>query len=413
MEKTSYSRTEISNDVLMPKAEQQNNRCMEREVWVDWLRVLACLLVMVVHSSEPFYLDGYDTLIPTDADLIWASAIDSASRMSVPLFVIASSYLLFPLRYSSGEFFKRRTVRILIPFVIWSVVYAVSYGDPVVNLSSLLLNFNFTASHLWFVYMLAGIYILMPMLSPWAKDVSKKELKVYLAIWLLTTILPLIRDMMTLGNVSYIIGPTFIPRQADYPLWGECSWNPNGTFYYISGCIGYLLAGLYFRRFVADMCWKKVLIVSLPLLFIGFAIIEGGFVMKALSMSNGVFPIHGNWANTIWMETTWHNESLGVALMTLGAVALLIKIKADGMIYQRLIVPISKASYGMYLMHLMLLPVVSNILRQALGIGTDGLLGFMSTPTIILATAVITFVLTAFVSVIIQHIPKIGKYIVG
>ena len=50
MEKTSYSRTEISNDVLMPKAEQQNNRCMEREVWVDWLRVLACLLVMVVHS---------------------------------------------------------------------------------------------------------------------------------------------------------------------------------------------------------------------------------------------------------------------------------------------------------------------------------------------------------------------------
>ena len=92
------------------------------------------------------------------------------------------------------------------------------------------------------------------------------------------------------------------------------------------------------------MCWKKVLIVSLPLLFIGFAIIEGGFVMKALSMSNGVFPIHGNWANTIWMETTWHNESLGVALMTLGAVVLLKKIQADGMIYQRLIVPISKAS---------------------------------------------------------------------
>jgi Uncharacterized protein conserved in bacteria len=108
--------------MMKTKAEQQNNRCMEREVWVDWLRVLACLLVMVVHSSEPFYLDGYDTLIPTDADLIWASAIDSASRMSVPLFVIASSYLLFPLRYSSGEFFKRRTVRILIPFVIQVIV---------------------------------------------------------------------------------------------------------------------------------------------------------------------------------------------------------------------------------------------------------------------------------------------------
>ena len=39
----------------------------QREVWVDWLRVFACLLVMVVHSSEPFYLNGYDTMILTDA----------------------------------------------------------------------------------------------------------------------------------------------------------------------------------------------------------------------------------------------------------------------------------------------------------------------------------------------------------
>ena len=393
--------------------ERQNDKCIKREVWVDWLRVFACLLVMVVHSSEPFYLDGYDTLILTDADLIWASAIDSAARMSVPLFVIASSYLLFPLRYSSGEFFKRRAVRILIPFVVWSVVYALCYGDPLTNLSTLLLNFNFTASHLWFVYMLVGIYILMPILSPWAKDVSKKELKVYLALWLLTTIIPLIRDIMTLGNVSFIMGPSFIPRQADYPLWGECSWNPNGTFYYISGCIGSLLAGLYFRRFVGDMKWKKVLIVSLPLLLIGFGVIEGGFVLKALSKSEGIFPIRGDWGNTIWMETTWHNETLGVALMTLGTVVLLKKIKADGMFYQKLIVPISKASYGMYLMHLMLLPVVSNALRHVLGIGEEGLLGFMTTPTIILLTALVTFILTAFVSIVIQHIPKIGKYIVG
>lgn len=393
--------------------ERQNDKCIKREVWVDWLRVFACLLVMVVHSSEPFYLDGYDTLILTDVDLIWASAIDSAARMSVPLFVIASSYLLFPLRYSSGEFFKRRAVRILIPFVVWSVVYALCYGDPLTNLSTLLLNFNFTASHLWFVYMLVGIYILMPILSPWAKDVSKKELKVYLALWLLTTIIPLIRDIMTLGNVSFIMGPSFIPRQADYPLWGECSWNPNGTFYYISGCIGYLLAGLYFRRFVGDMKWKKVLIVSLPLLLIGFGVIEGGFVLKALSKSEGIFPIRGDWGNTIWMETTWHNETLGVALMTLGTVVLLKKIKTDGMFYQKMIVPISKASYGMYLMHLMLLPVVSNALRHVLGIGEEGLLGFMTTPTIILLTALVTFILTAFVSIVIQHIPKIGKYIVG
>ena len=120
---------------------QQTDRNAEREAWVDWLRVLACLLVMVVHSSEPFYLDGYDTLILTDADLIWASAIDSASRMSVPLFVIASSYLLFPLRYSVGEFFRRRAVRILIPFFIWSNGYRETFG--VSTLGQLDLRYGF------------------------------------------------------------------------------------------------------------------------------------------------------------------------------------------------------------------------------------------------------------------------------
>lgn len=377
----------------------------KREIWVDWLRVLACLLVMVVHSAEPFYLNGYDTLILSKSDLIWTSAIDSAARMSVPLFVIASSYLLFPLRYSAGEFARKRAVRILIPFIIWSIAYALFSDAPAANLKSLLLNFNFTASHLWFIYMLLGIYIMMPLLSPWAKDVGRKELKVYLAIWLFTTTLPLIRDIMTSGNVRYIIGPTFIPRQADYPLWGECSWNPNGTFYYISGMIGYLLAGLYFRRFTADMSRKRAIAIALPLLIIGFAIIDGGFVLKALHKADGIFPLRGDWGSTIWMETTWHNETLGVALMTLGTVTLLKQIRSDGtgLIYRKLIVPISKASYGMYLMHLMLLPIISGSLRQT----------SLPTPVIILTTAAITFLITAIVSIIIQRIPKIGKYIVG
>ena len=30
----------------------------KREIWIDWLRVIACFLVMVTHSCEPFYLGG-------------------------------------------------------------------------------------------------------------------------------------------------------------------------------------------------------------------------------------------------------------------------------------------------------------------------------------------------------------------
>lgn len=136
----------------------------ERIVWIDWLRVTACFLVMVVHSSEPFYLNGYDPLILTPADLFWVSLLDSASRMAVPLFIIASSCLLFPLSYTAGEFWRRRARRLLVPFILWSLVYALAWGNPVSNLKDLMLNFNFSAGHLWFVYMLVGLYLIMPLL---------------------------------------------------------------------------------------------------------------------------------------------------------------------------------------------------------------------------------------------------------
>lgn len=374
----------------------------KREIWVDWLRVLACFLVMVVHSSEPFYLNGYDTFVLSRSDLMWASFIDSFSRMSVPLFVIASAYLLFPLRCSAGEFLRKRASRILIPFAIWSVIYAVSFGNAWSNLSSLLLNFNFTASHLWFIYMLLGIYLMMPLLSPWAREVSRKELSVYIAMWLLATTLPLVRDLMSQGKVSFIMGPTYIPRQAEYPLWGECSWNAYGTFYYISGCIGYLFVSLYLRKFSKERNWGRTLSIALPLMLVGLAVVEGGYLAKTLAMCGGEFPAKGSWGDTIWIETTWHNDTFGVALMTIGAVMLIRKIKCDGWLYNKVILPVSKVSYGMYLMHLILLPHVSSMLR-----------GTMPTPLVIIVTAAVTFIITAMVSMVIRKIPKVGRCIIG
>ena len=47
---------------------------MNREIWLDFLRVTACFMVMVVHSTEPFYLGGDGTLVVTGTDAFWVSA---------------------------------------------------------------------------------------------------------------------------------------------------------------------------------------------------------------------------------------------------------------------------------------------------------------------------------------------------
>lgn len=383
-----------------------------REVWIDWLRVAACFMVFVVHSTEPFYLGGDGSLILTETDAFWASFFDSFVRSCVPLFIIASSYLQFPTHYPTMEFFRRRAVRILVPFLLWTVVYAFRWGEPVENFRNLLLNFNYAAGHLWFVYMLLGVYLLMPLLSPWAEKVEKKELQIYLGICLFTTMIPLIRDWAAGGATTVIYGPSGLPRQALFPLWGEASWNAYGTFYYFSGFIGYLLLGLYFRKFVGELSWKKTLGIAIPCYIAGFAISFGGFLRRVYETADGTFPVGGLVEKAVWWETTWCNDTIGVVLMAIAWILVFKKIKAEGRFYKNVLLPVSKASYGIYLMHLLILVPICGAFRNWLGSGSEGVLGFWTTPAEILLSAIAAFIGTSLVSVLIRRIPKIGKYIV-
>ena len=384
----------------------------KREIWLDWLRVTACFLVMQTHSCEPFYLGGEGSLILTRMDAIWVSILNVLPRAAIALFIFTSSYLQFPMHYSAGEFFRRRALRILPPFLFWTLVYALVWGEPVQNFKDLLLNFNYAAGHLWFVYMLVGVYLLIPLLSPWAEKVGKRELQIYLGIWLFTTLIPLIRQWVG-GAAPVMYGPSGIPNAAKYPLWGEASWNTYGTFYYLSGFVGYLLLGLYFRKFVGRLTWGRTLAIAVPAFLAGFAICCGGFLSRVWADSQGVFPVEGPVGLAALWEGPWLNDTFGVVLMALAWILLFRKIERGGRFYEKVLLPVSKASYGMYLCHMLLLGVVSAWLRTALGVGPDGRLGLWTTPVEIFSTAVLSFLGVALFSVAVQRIPNVGKWLMG
>ena len=385
---------------------------IRREIWIDWLRVAACFLVMLTHACEPFYLGGEGSLILTRSDAVWVSVLNVIPRACVALFVVASSYLQFPLYYSSGEFFRLRAKRILIPFLVWSVVYALASGEPVQNFKDLLLNFNYAAGHLWFVYMLVGLYLVMPLLSPWAEKVGRRELQVYLGIWLFTTLIPLVRQWVG-GPAPVIYGPSGIPNAARYPLWGEASWNAYGVFYYLSGFVGYMLLGLYFRKFVGELSWGRTLGIALPVFLAGFAICHVGFLRRVWADCGGEFPVEGPVGLAALWEGPWLNDTLGVALMTIGWILVFRKIRTGGKFYEKVLLPVSKASYGMYLCHLLVLGAISGWFRSALGLGADGVLGLWTTPVQMLGTAILSFVAVALACVLVRRIPKAGEWIVG
>ena len=122
-----------------------------RVVFLDWVRVIACFMVMLVHCIEPFYLGGPEgTYIASKTDALWVTLVNSALRSAVPLFVLTSSYLLFPLKTDTTTFFRKRFGRVVVPFVVWSLLYCVipplgSQGiDIAANFKNLAFNFTVT-----------------------------------------------------------------------------------------------------------------------------------------------------------------------------------------------------------------------------------------------------------------------------
>jgi len=368
----------------------QNNT--DRIVFLDYLRVFAIFLVMLVHCCECYYFDENACFyISSRSNAFWLSLFDSASRASVPLFVMASAYLLFPVNQPTGRFLLRRILRVGIPFLLWACLYHWRYEGA---WSKLFFNFSSTTGgHLWFVPMLIGLYLLMPLLSPWAEKVTERELRLWLIVWLFTTTFPFLRQLW-----GYLYGA---PAYGAVPyLYGECPWNSFGSFHYISGFIGYVLLGFYFRRFAPPLSGRRSLALAAPLLIVGYLIVFCGFYFRIPSEHG--YPVAGPYSLAVELETSWEFCSSGVLMTVLGYFLILRQFTASNGLYRRIIHPFSEASFGVYLLHMFVLVEVMGWFKPAL-----------PTPFALLLGALSVFLLSTALSMIIRRLPFLGRWICG
>ena len=142
-----------------------------RMYWADACRVVAIFGVVLIHScGEVFYSYGKISI----GYWLPANILDSLARVAVPLFVMISGALLM----KSGDMYSvnfkligRRIVRVLVPLIVWSMVslWWVDFNtpnktiDPVEWLQKLLSHP--VIYHLWFVYMIIGLYIMLPIMQ--------------------------------------------------------------------------------------------------------------------------------------------------------------------------------------------------------------------------------------------------------
>lgn len=165
---------------------------MKRIVFLDYVRVFACFLVMIVHASENFYgaagstdMAGPQSYLPSEADRLWVAVYDGFSRMAVPLFMIVSAFLLAPMKegQTTWQFYRQRFIRIVPPFFIFMILYStlpmlwgqLNEETSLKDLSRIFLNFPTLAGHLWFMYPLISLYLFIPIISPWLKKPRQKK----------------------------------------------------------------------------------------------------------------------------------------------------------------------------------------------------------------------------------------------
>ena len=353
----------------------------QRIPFLDYLRVLACLMVILVHACEFYFINGTQIGIRSLSDGFWVSLIDSAFRCSVPLFVMISAWLLVPVQSSPRDFFRRRLTRVLIPFVIWSVLYAVlpllwggELSDTRAALHHLALNFNDASGHLWFVYMLIGLYLVMPVLSPWLGKAGRRGERWFLAAWFLSSFFPYLRDVW--GDV-----------------YGECYWNEYHTLWYFSGFIGYVVLAHYVRNHV-QMAAKQQALLGIMLYLIGYAFTATFWYGRI-----------GTAETLQQLELSWRFCTPNVILMTTGAFLLVQSIYKRRSETGRLVREISVLSYGIYLMHIFVLNAMHSLLAPLFT-------GVYATPLTILSSGLGTFLVCCLLAKVISWLPG-SKYIIG
>lgn len=158
----------------------------ETILWIDLIRVIAIFLVVMIHvSGQVTNLWGK---IPNDQWII-GDIYGGIARIAVPLFFMISGYLLLPRSESLGVFYYKRMTRILIPFVVWSLIYLGWYcgGHTCTpDLAWDLLLRQGTYYHLWFLYSLLSIYLILPILRLMIRpDTDKKILWYLIVLWLI------------------------------------------------------------------------------------------------------------------------------------------------------------------------------------------------------------------------------------
>ena len=302
-----------------------------RKHWIDYLRVIAILAVIFIHSSTSFY-SRFNQIGPPDWWL--ANLLNSASRFAVPLFVMISGALLLGRNETIGGFYRKRAIRLLPAIIVWNLFYAgLNIGIDVYNgIDAKNLTWHLwelfaaggAAVHLWYLSMFLCLMLFTPFLNMYiiGDEPGSADLKIILVLMFV---------LFFLNGISNVA----------WEVWDvEIIWFKVFPWY-----IAYFIGGYYLDQYSDNIAVNS----SFILLFIACLILSGAFLNYYFLTTYKIIE-----DNLIFINTG------PVVFLITVLIFLLAKKNRSALHHNKYITKIAEASFGMYLVHPVFLHILQN-----------------------------------------------------
>lgn len=341
----------------------------KKRIWYwDILRIAAMVFLVIRHSATATF-----EFVPTlGADWWVCNVYGSLSAWMVPVFMMISgaSFLDPGRNITIDRLYKRNIFRMLCAFFFWAVFYAFyntfSGQDLTDSFAEMVFQGHF---HLWFLPMIIGMYILTPLL----RTVTSNRRATYMitAVTAVTgVIVPFLQDMGWFLDNTLITGTHHFGFFSSYVC-----------FFFV----GYLLHNIEITPGVRKVIYA-VGILSTFIVFVGTYLltVRDGAHNEDMQADNNLFT-----------------ALQGIAIFVFAKYRLSrTEFKAE---HQKLILDISKLTFGVYMIHVVLLALLDKF-------------GFspLTYPAVYMIPMLILFVLpmSFFLSFLVGKIPLLGRYIV-
>ena len=349
----------------------------KRLIYPDLLRIISIFSVLVLHAVGEIWGD-----IPIQSKS-WVAlvAIDGMFRFAVPVFIMVSGMFMLSPSKNRGikELYSKNILRIVTSFAFWSLIYLAYHqaSDYFADRSafhpafkSLLNSFLAGEYHLWFMYMIVGLYIVTPLLR---KIVEKKStMQYFIFIWFIFCIVANFTGLIpVIGNKIYGFIDLFkISIAVQYS--------------------GYYVLGYYLHNYTVK---KPIKTAVYFLAILGTLGIVGVTVFTSFRSGETVSKYLG--------------YLLPMTAFQSAALFLFFRDKFENFNpskkVQKAIFILSKISFGIYLSHSLVMQAVENCCHMFLPLPPCALFG-----ALLISAAVIS----PLISYLLNRIPGASKYIV-